>query len=264
MLVCNQCDKNETEVKIFKKRMICKKCSDKIWRENNKEKESLKVKRWRENNKEKALERQKEWYIRNKEQMNEKSKEWYDSNKDKVLEKQKEWYENNKEYKLEKTRKYQEENREYYKEKNNEWYYENREEVLERQKEYNKENREKTNKRQSERVKNDKIFKIKRILSSSIKKSLNSNGYSKNSRTSKILGCSFEEFKIYLESKFESWMNWDNQGLYNGELNYGWDIDHIIPSSSAKTEEEVIKLNHYSNLQPLCGYTNRHIKRDTI
>ena len=34
-------------------------------------------------------------------------------------------------------------------------------------------------------------------------------------------------------------MNWENYGLYNGELNYGWDIDHIIPISSAKTEEEV-------------------------
>jgi len=49
-------------------------------------------------------------------------------------------------------------------------------------------------------------------------------------------------------------MSWDNQGKY-------WDIDHIIPVSSAKTEEEIIKLNHYTNLQPLESYYNRHIKR---
>lgn len=72
------------------------------------------------------------------------------------------------------------------------------------------------------------------------------------------------EFKSYLESKFETWMNWENRGLYNGELNYGWDIDHIIPLSSAKTEDDIIKLNHYSNLQPLCSYTNRYIKKDLI
>ena len=42
------------------------------------------------------------------------------------------------------------------------------------------------------------------------------------------------------------------------------DIDHIIPISTAKTEEEIIKLNHYSNLQPLCSYTNRVIKRDKV
>jgi hypothetical protein len=57
-------------------------------------------------------------------------------------------------------------------------------------------------------------------------------------------------------------MNWDNYGLYNGESNYGWDIDHIIPSSSAITEEELIKLNHFTNLQPLCSYINRKIKSD--
>ena len=59
-------------------------------------------------------------------------------------------------------------------------------------------------------------------------------------------------------------MTWENRGLYNGELNYGWDIDHIIPISSGNTEEEIIKLNHYSNLQPLCSKINRDIKRDRL
>ena len=60
----------------------------------------------------------------------------------------------------------------------------------------------------------------------------------------------FEEFKTYLESQFEDWMNWDNYGLYNGEEKYGWDIDHIIPISSGINENEVVKLNHFTNLQP--------------
>ena len=59
-------------------------------------------------------------------------------------------------------------------------------------------------------------------------------------------------------------MNWDNYGLYNGELDYGWDLDHIIPISSAKTEEDIIRLNHYTNLQPLCSKTNRDIKKDKL
>ena len=57
-------------------------------------------------------------------------------------------------------------------------------------------------------------------------------------------------------------MNWNNYGIYNGEFNYGWDLNHIIPISSAKSEEEIIKLNHYTNLQPLCSKTNRDIKRN--
>jgi len=59
-------------------------------------------------------------------------------------------------------------------------------------------------------------------------------------------------------------MNWDNKGLYNGNFEYGWDVDHIIPLSSAKTEEEIIRLNHYSNLQPLCSKINRDIKKDYL
>lgn len=59
-------------------------------------------------------------------------------------------------------------------------------------------------------------------------------------------------------------MTWKNRGLYNGELNYGWDIDHIIPSSSAASEEEIIRLNHYTNLQPLCSRINRNIKKDKL
>lgn len=59
-------------------------------------------------------------------------------------------------------------------------------------------------------------------------------------------------------------MNWNNYGLYNGEFNYGWDIDHIIPSSSAKCEKDAYKLSHYTNLQPLCSKINRDVKKDFI
>ena len=62
-------------------------------------------------------------------------------------------------------------------------------------------------------------------------------------------------------------MNWENKGNPKDKIlepNKTWDIDHIIPLSTAKTEEEVLKLNHYSNLQPLCSYYNRFIKKDNI
>ena len=59
-------------------------------------------------------------------------------------------------------------------------------------------------------------------------------------------------------------MNWDNRGLYSGEFNYGWDIDHVIPLSSVDKEDEIIKLNHYTNLQPLCSKINRDIKKDNL
>ena len=59
-------------------------------------------------------------------------------------------------------------------------------------------------------------------------------------------------------------MNWDNHGKYNGEFCYGWDIDHIVPISSAKDKEDVIRLNHHTNLQPLCSKMNRDVKKNKI
>ena len=60
-------------------------------------------------------------------------------------------------------------------------------------------------------------------------------------------------------------MNWDNYGLYNGELNYGWDIDHIEPLNTKgvkRIEGDILKLFHPSNLRPLCSKINRDIKRN--
>src|ERR1035437_4295456 len=180
----------------------------------------------------------KEYYEKNKALLREKQKEYERSNGKKLRERKKEYIEN-----------YRQENKEYYG-----GYY----------KEYREENKTKLNEKQNARKLKDPLFKLKTNMSSKISNCLTKNRYVKKSRTSEILGCSIEEFKLYLESKFEPWMNWNNYGKYNGTLNYGFDIDHIIPVSSAKTEEDVLRLNHYTNLQPLCSYVNRYVKRGII
>jgi hypothetical protein len=146
------------------------------------------------------------------------------------------------------------------------YYQRNKEKCAERKKIYNQKNKVELQKKRNEyrkkRKKTDELYKLTNSIRRNINNAFKRNGYNKTSKTFELLSCSFEEFKTYLESSWESWMNWDNYGLYNGEPNYGWDIDHIIPSSSAMTEEELIKLNHFTNLQPLCSYINRKIKRD--
>ena len=112
------------------------------------------------------------------------------------------------------------------------------------------------------RRKIDNLYNLKHSINNIIRCSLKRKGYTKKSRTHEILGCSYDEFKIHLEQQFEPWMNWGNYGLYNGDFNYGWDIDHIVPQSTGNTEEEIIKLNHYTNLRPLCSHINRYIKKD--
>jgi hypothetical protein len=109
----------------------------------------------------------------------------------------------------------------------------------------------------------DFIFKISNNISNSIRQALRKKGYEKNSNTEHILGCSYEFFVEYIKNQFEDWMTYDNYGLYEiNKYNIGWDIDHICPISNATSEDEVIKLNHYTNLRPLCSKINRDIKKD--
>lgn len=147
-----------------------------------------------------------------------------------------------------------------------EHYLENKEEVLQKRKDYYNKNKDIVLVRhkvyRNKRLEEDPLFKLRYVVKGLIRDSFRNNSKSKSSKTVDILGCTISEFKEYLESKFEDWMTWDNRGLYNGDYNYGWDIDHIIPISSAKTEEDIIRLNHYTNLQPLCSYVNRYEKRD--
>jgi hypothetical protein len=72
----------------------------------------------------------------------------------------------------------------------------------------------------------------------------------KSHRTFEIIGCTPIELVEHLEQKFVSGMCWDNHGKH------GWHIDHIIPLSSAKNKEELYRLCHYTNLQPLWAIDN--------
>ena len=192
------------------------------------------------------------------------SKKYKGKNKTIIIEKQKQYREDNKDN----LQLYRDNNKEKINIINSEYYQNNKELLLEKQKNYNQINKEKINKYKNEWTKNkkltDPLYKLKTSIRTSIYIALKRNGYTKKSKSNDILGCSFEYFKSHIESLWQPWMNWINHGKYNGELNHGWDIDHIIPLSSATTEEELLKLNHFSNLQPLCSKTNRDIKRNIL
>lgn len=103
-----------------------------------------------------------------------------------------------------------------------------------------------TNIVQIKRRKIDPIFKLSsrmRIITNRFLKNKKTKG------TENIIGCTFIELKQYLENKFTSEMTWNNYGTL-------WHIDHIKPLCSAKSENEVYKLNHYTNLQPLLAAEN--------
>ena len=264
-MIC-KCCKTEKE-EFYKNDKTCKECRSNQYKEKylkNKEYYKEKSKKYNEENKEKVRESSREYYTENKEKIENYQKEYRENNKEKTKEYNKNYQEENKEELLIKRKEYLEKN----KEKKKIYFHE-----------YNKNNFEKRQKRRVERkeiikeynynykknrYQNDELFRISCDIRRSISSSIRRRGYKKNSRTYEILGCTFMEFKLYIESKFETWMNWENRGKYNGEIEYGWDFDHIIPISTAESEEDIIRLNHYTNFQPLCSYINRYIKRDNI
>ena len=67
-----------------------------------------------------------------------------------------------------------------------------------------------------------------------------------------LLGCSIDELKLHIESKFVNGMNWDK--VMNGEIH----IDHIKPCAAfdLSIPNQQIKCFHYSNLHPLWAADN--------
>lgn len=301
--VCTKCNeekelseyyiKDKKTMRLFSCCKICYNKSQSIKYEKNKTNEEFlkkqreSTKRYRDKNKEKINQRQKEYRNKNKEYLrlkrNQTQKEYVKRNIEKIKLDQKKYRDKNKEKIKEYNKNYRLNNREYIKSLDKKRYEKKKELIIDNAKKYyknniekikvyRKENRERINliKKSYMRdyIKNrcstDPIFKLRRLIKSSINRQLKKNGYTKKSKNYEILGCSYEDFKLYIESKFDPWMSWDNHGLYNGQKCYGWDVDHIIPVSSANTEEDVIRLNHYTNLQPLCSYINRDIKKNSL
>ena len=118
--------------------------------------------------------------------------------------------------------------------------------------EYRKRNAKKIDARvldwRKKRINNDPLFRFKERLKKRIYSAFKSIGLSKPNRSMTLLGASLQEIKKHIEFKFREGMTWDNYGK--------WHADHIIPISSAKTKDEMIKLCHYTNLQPLWALDN--------
>jgi hypothetical protein len=101
---------------------------------------------------------------------------------------------------------------------------------------------------QNERYKKDAFYATKHKLRTRLQSAFRVSSWYKNTGTTKMLGCNYEVAFNHIEKQFIKGMNWENRTL--------WHIDHIIPLASAKTEEELIKLCHYTNLQPLWAEDN--------
>lgn len=250
---CNKCN-IEKELDCFNKskrhklgvNSTCKICVNNKIREQykiNPDKYKARISKWKKENPIKGKEYVVKYQLANPDKVKKHNKLYRENNPDKIKECNKIWVENNPEYQ-------------------DIYYLKNKEKILKQNNRY-----------QKERKQYDPLYKLSRNLRIIISKQFKNNGYTKTSRTHEILGCSYEFFINNIKAQWllpqnldengQVWMNWTNYGKYKKNIQYyGWDIDHIVPLSSAENEEELLKLCVYTNLQPLCSYVNRQIKKD--
>jgi hypothetical protein len=147
------------------------------------------------------------------------SKKWSNKNKNKISQYNKEKYNNNKEYWLS-------ENRKLY------------------SKEWRSNNKDKLVKYWKIKYDTDINFKLSCLLRLRLYNALKLNLKTKSAI--KLIGCTIDTFKQYLESKFKPEMNWNNHGDI-------WEIDHIKPCDSFNLTdiEQQKQCFHYTNTQPL-------------
>lgn len=162
----------------------------------------------------------------------------------------KEWRLNNKENLLEYNKNWKKSNTEHISIYNKNYAQDNKEKLKNYQKKWYQDNKDNINKRVKMKKITDPIFLISCSVRKRMSEYIKKNNILKTNRTFEIVGLTPTELVNYLESKFLDGMSWENYGLH------GWHIDHKIPLSSAKDEEELYKLCHYSNLQPLWSEDN--------
>jgi hypothetical protein len=175
---------------------------------------------------------------------NERGKQYVKENYEKVLETQRKWRRENQERVRERSYKWVKNNRDKANEMKRNWLFKN----PEKRKQYRENYKPRKNEQKKERKETDLIYYLVDRVRSRLRKYLITNNITKKNKTFDIVGCTPEFLKEHLETQFKEGMNWENRNK--------WHIDHITPLSSAKTEEELYKLCHYTNLQPLWAEDN--------
>ena len=203
------------------------------------------------------------YYIKHADEIREQKKVYNAEHKDEQRAWRKEYYAKNKDSIAEYQKAYRKENADDVKAYMMQYRTEHKDELAQKQKEYNDKNREKVREwgRQyaeknrdklrayrenyrKERVEKDPLFKMSVNIRHLVANSLRRQGFSKKTRTAKILGCDYDTLWEHLK---QTWL--ENYGTeWDGE---DYHIDHIIPLSTAKTEQDIIDLCHYKNLQML-------------
>ena len=186
--------------------------------------------------------------IKNPEKRAAYKKEWYQRNKDRL----KELAESKKEDKKLYMEAYRKTNSEKIKEYKRQYREQNNEKIIQYAKEYEVRNRDWRNKYRNQYIQ-DPIIRFRANIGSLVSRAMK--GRKNGESVFDYLPYTFQQLKEHLESKFESWMSWENYGGKTNDPRKTWHIDHIIPQVNFKftsmEDEQFQECWALSNLRPL-------------
>ena len=229
-----------------------------LYKERNRTLLRDKNRKYRAENKERINKRQCE--IRNNPEYKEQQSAYYQNNKDKIKEYKKKYRQERKDILSQKNKKYYVENKDRIIARDKKYYQENKDTVKSRVKKWRDSNKDKMREYSRNRM-NILENRISKKIRGRIQKAIKQQYGDKAHMSVELLGCSVDECRKWLESKFLPGMTWDNHG--RGECK--WQIDHIMPCTlfDLTKPEEQLKCFHYTNLQPLWQHDNLS-KQDKI
>lgn len=167
-----------------------------------------------------------------------------------AINKSKQHYINNRECELAYQKQYTKDHRLQVNELSKQWARNNPDKRKSTTKRWRDNHKEEIHAKRQEKRKNDLTYKIKDALSTRVRLACKAQGAAKSQSITNLIGCTPQELKRHLESKFTDGMNWDNHGK--------WHIDHIRPLSSFNLidiEQQLLAF-HWSNMQPLWAIDN--------
>jgi len=188
-------------------------------------------------------------YLNNLDSFKKRSKDYYENNKETSIKSSKIWAKNNPKKRKRIVNNWVKNNPNKIKVSRQKYESKNKTKIKIKRKVYNSKNRDKQRLYEKQKRKTDVLFKLKNNMRTRLNMYLKSKNITKKNKTFNYTGCTPQFLKEYIEKQFTEGMSWDKMGQYIH-------IDHIIPLSSAKTEEDVYKLCHYTNLQPLWAEDN--------
>lgn len=238
-----------------------RKAYKKTYNEVNKAKIKIQNKTYKEANKDRIKEKYKAYYEANKDKIKLQTISYREYNKDKVRLQKKAYRVNNKSKIKIQNKAYKETNKDKIKLQKKAYAKANRDKIKVQRKAYYEANKDKIRVQQNNysknRLKTDIQYKLSHNLRSRLCCAIDNN--QKTGSAIKDLGCTIDELKTYLESKFLPGMTWENWTID------GWHIDHIKPLASfdLTNKQQFLEACHYTNLQPMWAKDNL-IKSDKI